>query len=250
MHASAPTADPVAPAAIPSGSGASPKRIVRVLLVDDHPAVRAGVASLLEEERQIVLAAAVESATEALAAAAEHTPEVAVVDYELHGENGLSLARRLLALPDPPRILIYTGYADTPMAVAAIVAGADGLLSKASFGDELCHAIRMLARGHGHFPAIPRAHAAGVLRELEATDQAIAGMLIHGLDAPTIAGTLGISQSQLASRRIAILEALTAPAAGARRLPRPRRGPLDHDGLLRGPAGAADSARTSSTRTR
>jgi DNA-binding NarL/FixJ family response regulator len=225
---------------------------VSVLLVDDHPAVRAGVAGLLEDERLIVLSAAVSSGTEALAAAAEHPVDVAVVDYELGGENGLSLARRMGTLPHPPRILIYTAYADAPMAIAAIVAGADGLLSKGTFGDELCHTIRMLARGHRHFPAVSRAYASSLIGRLDTTDQAIAGMLIHGVDAAGIADTLGISEARLEARRGAILEALTAPVAlaGEQRVPRPRHVLLDYDRLLRQPDSGIDSESTTSTRRR
>jgi DNA-binding NarL/FixJ family response regulator len=225
---------PLRPPGADSDTGVEPRRLVRVMLVDDHPAVRAGVEGVLEDERHIMLVASLATAREALAAADTAAVDVAIVDYELGGQNGLTLARALSKRPRAPRVLIYTAYADVKMALAAIVAGADGLLSKASFGDELRHAIRMLARGRRHFPAISRPSAEGVLAQLELRDQAIVGMLIHGLDAQNITQTLRISEAELDARRWAVLQTLTAPPPTSDPgLPRRRHAVLDYDRPLR-----------------
>ncbi len=233
----------------PSGVGASDPTpsasgLVRVLLVDDHPAVRLGIKRVLEDEYDIVLAASTATAREALTTADASPVDVAIVDFELGGENGLTLARTLSKLPRPPRILIYTAYADVTMTLGAIVAGADGLLSKASFGDELCHVIRTLAHGRRHFPAVTRPVAEGVLARLDPREQAITGMLIHGLDPATISQTLNITDAELNAQRWNILRALTAqPSSDTGLLPSPRRHTLlDYDRLLRQPARQAPRA--------
>lgn len=209
---------------------------IRVLLVDDHPAVRLGVKRVLEDEDDMILVAGTATASEALALADVSLIDVAIVDYELAGQNGLTLARTLSKLTKAPRILIYTAYGDVTMTLAAIVAGADGLLSKASFGDELCHIVRALAGGRRHFPPVERPMADGVLARLEPCEQSITGMLIQDLDSGTITQTLGISAAELDARRWAILRALTAQPPADLRLPAPKRGPLNHDRLLRQPA--------------
>jgi DNA-binding NarL/FixJ family response regulator len=212
------------------------RELIRVLLVDDHPAVRLGVKRVLEDEYDMILVASTATASEALALADVSPVHVAIVDYELAGQNGLTLARTLSKLTHAPRILIYTAYADATMTLAAIVAGADGLLSKASFGDELCHVVRALADGRRHFPTIARPVANGVLARLEPCEQSITGMLIQGLDSGTITQTLGISAAELDVRRWAILRALTAQPSSDLGLPAPKHALLNYDRLLRQPA--------------
>jgi DNA-binding NarL/FixJ family response regulator len=222
--------------AVNAGARVPQRELIRVLLVDDHPAVRLGVKRVLEDEYNIMLVASTATAREALAVADISPVQVAIVDYELAGQNGLTLARTLSKLRRPPRVLIYTAYADATMTLAAIVAGADGLLSKASFGDELCHVIRTLADGRRHFPTIARPVADGVLARLEPREQSITGMLIQGLDSATIAQTLSISAADLDARRWAILRALTAQPSRDLGLPAPKRTLLNYDRLLRQPA--------------
>jgi DNA-binding NarL/FixJ family response regulator len=222
--------------AVDTDADMSPRELIRVLLVDDHPAVRLGVKRVLDDEYDMVLVAGTATACEALAVADISPIHVAIVDYELAGQNGLTLARSLSELGLAPRILIYTDYADATMTIAAIVAGADGLLSKASFGDELCHVVRALADGRRHFPTIARPVADGVLARLEPREQSITGMLIQGLDSATIEQTLDIDATELDARRWAILRALTAQPSSDLGLPAPKHTLLDYDRLLRQPA--------------
>jgi DNA-binding NarL/FixJ family response regulator len=211
------------------------RELIRVLLVDDHPAVRLGVKRVLEDEYDMILVAGTATASEALAVADVSPVHVAIVDYELAGQNGLTLARTLSKLRRAPRTLIYTAYADATMTLAAIVAGADGLLSKASFGDELCHVVRALANGRRHFPTIARPVADGVLARLEPCEQSITGMLIQGLDSRAITQTLGIGAAELDARRWAILRALTTQPSSDFGLPAPKHTLLNYDKLLRQP---------------
>src|SRR4051812_13326314 len=93
-------------------SSASPDPI-RVLAVDDHAAVRLGVQRLLDSRTDLDLTAVVASGREAIAEIAARPVDVAVLDYQLGGgQDGLSLAQTLKSLGAPPRVLIYSAYAD------------------------------------------------------------------------------------------------------------------------------------------
>ena len=75
---------------------------LRVLVVDDHPAVRMGLRELFEDQPDFVVVAAVDSADAAMALAEREPIDVAVVDYQLGSRNGLWLSRKLKRLPQPP----------------------------------------------------------------------------------------------------------------------------------------------------
>jgi two-component system response regulator DevR len=130
---------------------------IRVLLVDDHEAVRQGLADLLADEEGIALAGAAATAREMLVEALRVTPDVAVVDYELGDwqTDGLTVCRLLKSLPRPPRVLMYSAYADSRFVEEALAAGADGVIAKSSLGVEVVWAIEAVARGRRVLPPLP-----------------------------------------------------------------------------------------------
>jgi two-component system, NarL family, response regulator DevR len=164
----------------------------------------------LEDHLDVELVATAASAREALADAARVAPDVAVVDYHLDDSDGLTLCRALKRLPRPPRVLVYSAYADGALAAAAVVAGADGVVSKGTLGEEVVRTIRVLAHGRRAIPPIPRAVQRSLRARLEPTDQAILGMLLQGIAPSEIADVLSISPSRLESRRAAMLRTLAA----------------------------------------
>jgi DNA-binding NarL/FixJ family response regulator len=181
---------------------------IRCLVVDDHPAVRMGLQRLLEEQPDFAVLEAVASA-EAAVSFAEATPiDVAVVDYQLGGRNGLWASRKLKRLREPPRVVIYSAYSDSVLAAACVVAEADGLLSKARVGSELCDAIRRVARGQLLLPPVAPTLAASMRRRLESDEQAIFGMLLAGIAPAEIARTLGLSAGEVESRLWTMLRKL------------------------------------------
>src|SRR6516225_2093536 len=117
----------------------------RLLVVDDHPAVRAGLRGLLADEVDFEVVAAVDTAEAGIDTARRERIDVAVIDYQRGGRNGLWLSRKLKRLPNPPAVLVYSAYTDGILAAAAVVAQADSIVNKGSVGSDLCHEIRCAA---------------------------------------------------------------------------------------------------------
>ena len=192
---------------------------IRCLIVDDHPAIRVGLRELLSVEPDLEIAAACASAEEALEFA-EHVDaplQVAIVDYQLGGHSGLWLSRRLRALPEPPRVLVYSAFSDHLLAAAAVVAEASAVVSKAAVPDELAGAIRMLARGEQPPLSVPPALAESMGRRLDTVEQAIFGLMASGVAPGEVAETLRLEPRDLDGRLWTMLRSLErgAPAREA-----------------------------------
>jgi DNA-binding NarL/FixJ family response regulator len=117
----------------------------------------------------------------------------------------LALVAQIRQRRSAPRTLVYSAFADGALAAMAVIAGADGMLGKHELGDELCDAIRRVARGQRHLPAIAPPLADAMRARLEPSDQAIFGMLLHGVAPATIAERLAMTPQQLATRRAEML---------------------------------------------
>lgn len=201
---------------------------IRVLLVDDHPAVRVGARNLIDDQPDMRVTAQARSADEALGRL-DGPVDVVIVDYHLgDGRDGLWLTAHLKSVEPAPRVLIYSAFADSALAVTAVIAGADGLLGKQELGEALCDAIRTLARGQHHLPAITPPVAQALRSRLPERDRAIFGMLLHGVAPEEIAERLGITPLELQARRLSMLRSLK-PAPTPSRLPAGARAPLDYE---------------------
>jgi two-component system, NarL family, response regulator DevR len=182
--------------------------MIRVLLVDDHPALRAGLFSVLRAEPGIVPQAAVASPREALAEMERGMPDLVLLDYHLQEGDGLTLCHRLKTRPDPPRVLIYSAYADTRLIIPAMVAGADGVANKAAPAEELFEAIRTISKGGSILPPVSRELLELASSRLEPDDLPILGMIMDRTDRGDIAQVLQLSQEELQKRIERMLVAL------------------------------------------
>jgi DNA-binding NarL/FixJ family response regulator len=187
-----------------------------LVLVDDHPAVRAGLRGLLEDEVDLRVAATAATAREGFEAIADLRPALALLDLHLPDDDGLSLCLRTRTLPEPPRAVVYSAFADAGLAVRAVIAGADAVVAKATSPRSLLAVLRAVGAGGTRPTLDPRAlRAAG--ERLEEGDLPILGMLAHGVGEEEIAETLGLEPEWLAARRWAMLARLTGPTHPARR---------------------------------
>jgi DNA-binding NarL/FixJ family response regulator len=151
----------------PQAASVDPAEVTTVLVVDDHQAVRLGIQMLLDDEPGIEVVASAASYDEGLEEAERFHPDIAVVDYHLPDRDGLALTRKLVTMPKPPRVLVFSAYADERLGLAALVAGADAVLGKNTMGLELCYLIDALARGEKVSFAISTRVLASVGEELD-----------------------------------------------------------------------------------
>ena len=121
--------------------------MIRTLIVDHHPALRAGVKVVLEAERDMVVVGATGALDELLPLLRRTRPDVVLLDCHPPKVAGLRACRLVKCLLPAPRVLIYSAYADERLRVAARVAGADGLLDKNSSALDLVQAIRGVHSG-------------------------------------------------------------------------------------------------------
>jgi DNA-binding NarL/FixJ family response regulator len=195
--------------AVTEGTPITETRTLRVLVVDDHAAVRAGVQAVLAREPDLQPIGGAPSADQALDKARARAPDVVVVDHRLEAGDGLTLTRRLKALPAPPAVLVYTAHADAALTVAAVVAGADGVVGKESDAADLCDAIRFVASGRSVRPKLLPSTLRSTAQRLDPADVPILGMLVHRTPPAEIARVLDMTEGRLDARRWAMLRRLT-----------------------------------------
>ncbi|WP_034488390.1 response regulator [Actinomadura oligospora] len=121
---------------------------IRVLIADDHPVVRAGLRALLAGEDDLEVVGEAGTGEEAVRQAGLLRPDLVLMDLRLgEGIDGVEATRRVLALPDPPRVLVLTTYDSDADIARALDVGASGYLLKAGPPDELFQGVRTAARG-------------------------------------------------------------------------------------------------------
>ncbi len=119
----------------------------RILLVDDHPLMRKGLAMTIEAESELEVVGQAADAEEALRLFDELAPDLAVVDISLPGMNGLELIKHLLARKEDLLALVVSRHDESLYAERAIRAGAKGYVSKLQADEEIVQAIRQVMRG-------------------------------------------------------------------------------------------------------
>ena len=135
---------------------------VRILIAEDQTMVRQALVALLELEPDITVVAEAASGDEAIAMAGRHQPDVAVLDIEMPGLDGIEVARRLAREGYPGKIVIVTTFGRPGYLTAAMTAGARGFLLKDAPAAELAAAIR---RVHAGERVVDPALAAAALAE-------------------------------------------------------------------------------------
>ncbi|MGW0518219.1 response regulator transcription factor [Crossiella sp. NPDC003009] len=121
--------------------------MIRVLLADDQALVRGALAALLGLEADIQVVAQVGSGDEVLAAATEHRPDVALLDVQMPGKDGLAAAAELRAALPACRVLILTTFGRPGYLARAMSAGAAGFVVKDAPPEQLVDAVRRVHAG-------------------------------------------------------------------------------------------------------
>lgn len=129
------------------GPGPAP---IRILVVDDHPLLREGVCSILEDRTDMAVVGEACNGAEAVARFAELRPDVTLMDLQMPVMGGVEAIAAVRADHPDARILVLTTYAGDVQAVRALKAGATGYLLKSSLRTEMLDAIRNVHRGRRH----------------------------------------------------------------------------------------------------
>jgi DNA-binding NarL/FixJ family response regulator len=115
---------------------------IRIVIVDDHQIVRAGLQNLLETDAEFKVVGTAGDGAAAVTVAAECQPDVVLMDLSMPGVDGIEATRRIKAEWPTTRVLVLSSYGDEDHVVRALEAGADGYLLKHSEPDQLLRAIR------------------------------------------------------------------------------------------------------------
>jgi DNA-binding NarL/FixJ family response regulator len=208
------------------------KEPIRVMLVDDHDVLRAGLKSLLDAFDDIQVVAEASDGERALEAAGINSPEVVVMDISMPGMDGLEATRRLTRSFPDCRVLALTVHEDKGYFFSMLDAGATGYLVKRTAPDELVAAIRAVAAGkvflqpslarwllddyqrlitemsagERETPTLPL-HPEG-LEVLSPREQEVLELVAEGLTNPEIGEELGISPWTVARHRERIMNRL------------------------------------------
>lgn len=188
---------------------------LRILLVDDHPLFRAGVAAVLRADASYEVCAETTTAVDALRAAEMHRPDVAVVDLMLGGDDGLKLIRDLRRELPEMRILVLTMLDEGTYRPRALQSGADAYVNKRGGPEQIVEAIRsLLAR-----PVISRpATTVGMIDEsavLSERELQVFRELGLGYSTQEVATRLGVSGKTIETHRESIKLKLGLPHANA-----------------------------------
>ncbi|MCJ1683603.1 MULTISPECIES: response regulator transcription factor [unclassified Rathayibacter] len=173
--------------------------MIRVLIVDDHPLVRAGLAALISSAPDLLLVGQAGSGEEALGSAAESAPDVVLMDLSMPGMDGIEATARMLALHPAIRVVVLTSFDDRGRVLAALRAGAQGYQLKDADPAVVLDAVRSAAAGHA--PLDPRAArallpggAGAALPALSTREEQVLRLIASGRANKEIARELGIAE--------------------------------------------------------
>jgi DNA-binding NarL/FixJ family response regulator len=188
--------------------------MIRVLIVDDHAVVRAGLERLLSSVDDFSVVGLAADGEEAVAVALQHRPDVVLMDLSMPNMGGIAATEAIMAADVGIRIVVLTSYSDRDQILNALDAGAVGYLLKDSDPPELIAGIRAAAEGDS--PLHPKA-ASAVLRaraerrplpELSEREREVLELVATGLSNQKIAAQLGISEKTVKAHLTSVFRQL------------------------------------------
>jgi DNA-binding NarL/FixJ family response regulator len=190
--------------------------MIRVMIADDHQLVRDGLKQLLLAAPGIEVVAEAADGHQALQAARNSNPDLALLDMSMPGPSGIDLVKRLKAACPAVRILVLSMHGERQYAARALKAGASGYLTKDSASEQLVTAIRKVAAGGVY---LTDAAAESLLQNVVATDAApherlsdrefeVLRLLAAGRSPTEIADQLHLSVKTVSTHKTHVLEKL------------------------------------------
>ncbi|WES64445.1 response regulator transcription factor [Microbacter sp. GSS18] len=189
--------------------------MIRLLIADDHPVVRAGLVGLLSDEPGFEVVGEAADGEQAVRVAAATSPDVVLMDLRMPGVDGVEATARITAA-GASKVLILTTYESDDQILAAIEAGASGYLLKAAPQDEIVAGIRSVA--HGQTALSPqvavrlvermRQPAAAPAPALSARELDVLRLVARGRSNKQVAADLGIGESTVKTHLLRTFEKL------------------------------------------
>jgi DNA-binding NarL/FixJ family response regulator len=192
-----------------------PAEEIRVLIVDDHAGLRAGLQALLTAEPGMTAVASLATAAEAWRHFNAVRPHVVVLDPDSGLADGLRLCFDVKNRAGGPAVVMYSAYADRFLAAPAKIAQADALVSKTAPVSELLEAIRLAAAGGATGPAVASDALVAVSARLLEEDLPVMQMLLSRTPLRAIADVLRLDEREVRDRALRIIERFE-PSRGAR----------------------------------
>lgn len=180
---------------------AAPANPIRVLIVDDHPILREGIAAIIELQADMEVAGDAACGREAIAQYAMLRPDIVLMDLQMPGMNGVEAIEAIRAGHPDARIIVLTTYSGDAKAIAALRAGAAGFLLKSSLRRELLGAIRSVFGGHRHLhPDVAQEIALHAIHEpLTPREIEVLQLIAGGHPNKQIAWRLGVGEETVKS---------------------------------------------------
>jgi DNA-binding NarL/FixJ family response regulator len=186
--------------------------MIRVMVADDHPIVRGGIVALLAAAGDLEVVAEASDGVEAVRLAAEHRPDVILMDLRMPGLNGDEATARILAADPSTRIVILTTYESDASILTAIEAGASGYLLKAAPQEEILAGVRSVARGEVALaPSIAAMLVQRVAKptiSLSPRETEVLALVAQGSSNPQIARALFLSEATVKTHLLHVFEKL------------------------------------------
>jgi DNA-binding NarL/FixJ family response regulator len=210
---------------------------IRILLADDHTLMRQGLRHILESHTSFDVIAEASSGIEAVEAARQHKPDVAIVDVGMKELNGIEATAQILKHSPHTAVLILSMYSDERYVVRGVKAGARGYVLKNSAGEELIQAIHTVHKGMAYFsPGVARIFQDGFARLKDAREvgdrfdfltdreRQVYQLLAEGNSNKDIANRLNLSLHTVETHRWRIMEKLDLHSTAELVLSAVRRG--------------------------
>ena len=193
--------------------------MIHIALLDDHPAVVAGLRRLIAPEGDMTVVAAAATAPQLARQLNGARADVLVLDHDPARADGLARCRRIKDRANPPAVVIYSAYAGPAALLAARAAHADAVVDKADDVRVLLSAIRAVARGETRLPPVPRDAFESAVNRLEDEDLPVFAMLLDREPVDVIANTLGAQRAEVSWRVHRIIGRLRPKLSGGTPMP-------------------------------
>jgi two-component system, NarL family, response regulator len=180
---------------------------IRILIVDDHPVVRAGLASMLGTQGDLKVIGSADCGEEALKLLQRETADVILLDLRMPGMNGIQVLRTLSNIPHAPKAIVLTSFETDEDIYRAVKAGAQGYLLKDTPQREMIEAITAVHHGKRYIPRHIAARLADRMMRSSLTtrEMEILEMLVKGLTNKEIGNALEISDNTVRNHVISII---------------------------------------------